>query len=53
MMMHLHPGFSRQNGCGNMVHGNFKRILVERVEDGDIRPGARLGCEGSGSEMDG
>ena len=53
MTMHLHPGFSKQSGSGNVVHGNFKRILVERVEDGVIRHGARLGCEGPGSEMDG
>lgn len=51
--MHLHPGFSRQSGSGNVVHGNFKKILAERVEDGVIRHGARLGCEGPGNEMDG
>ena len=51
--MHLCPGFSRQNSSGNEVHGNFKRILLERVENGVTRHGARLGCEGPGSEMDG
>lgn len=49
--INLCPGFSRQNGSGNIIHGNMKRELMETVGSEAICPGARLESKGRGRRI--